>query len=71
VSADGPMELVWHKSSTCFPSECVEVAACGGMILIRDSADTAGTILGVSHHEWRIFVNRVVASYRSPHHPEW
>jgi hypothetical protein len=69
VSADSPMELVWHRSSACLPSECIEVAACENMILIRDSTDTAGTVLRISHHEWRIFINRIVASYQSTTSP--
>jgi Domain of unknown function (DUF397) len=38
------------------PSECVEVAAIGGYVLIRDSADkAAGPVLIFSREQWGTF----------------
>jgi len=31
-------ELDWHKSSRCQTSECVEISAYDGMVLMRSSA---------------------------------
>jgi hypothetical protein len=70
VSVGASRELVWHKSSACFPSECVEVATCGNMILVRDSADTAGPVLRIPRREWQMFVNRIATSCRSPYYPD-
>jgi len=56
VSEDRLEELVWRKSSACYPSECVEVAVRGNWILIRDSSDSAGVLLRFSCQGWQMFV---------------
>ena len=46
----------WRRGSACLPSDCVEVAAISGYVLIRDSADKAGGIVLVfSSEQWRDF----------------
>jgi hypothetical protein len=46
----------WRKGRACLPSECVEVAAAGGYVLIRDSADKAdGPVLVFSRDRWQAF----------------
>ncbi len=48
----------WRKSSVCYNTECVEVAARGGHVLIRDSADGKGPVLEFSIEEWRGFTRQ-------------
>ena len=63
--SDEPTVLMWHKSSACVKSECIEVAICGNQVLIRDSADCSGLILEFPHHEWRAFICRISSNSRS------
>lgn len=58
----------WRRSSACLPSECVEVAAIGGYVLIRDSADGTAPrqVLRVAYDRWRAFI-RDLASERVHH----
>jgi hypothetical protein len=48
--------LTWRKSSASGTDECVEVAATGGMIAVRDSKDPHGGNLLFSSHDWNTFV---------------
>jgi hypothetical protein len=49
--------LVWRKASrsTSSGGSCVEVAVTD-RVLIRDSKDRAGPVLGVAPAEWRAFL---------------
>ncbi|MGW1349308.1 DUF397 domain-containing protein [Streptomyces sp. NPDC002409] len=51
-------ELAWFKSSysTGSGGECVEIAACPGVIHVRDSKDKAGPFLSVTPGGWTAFV---------------
>ncbi|MGD0561334.1 MAG: DUF397 domain-containing protein [Streptosporangiaceae bacterium] len=61
--ADGDSStLVWRKGSACVPSECVEVASCGPVVVIRDSSDQAGPMLRFPRAVWRQFLVACVAS---------
>jgi hypothetical protein len=48
----------WRKSSACFNTECVEVAARREHVLIRDSADKKGPVLEFSIEQWRDFASK-------------
>ncbi|MGI5245843.1 DUF397 domain-containing protein [Dactylosporangium sp. CA-139066] len=48
--------LVWHKSSACGSSSCVEVAGGADGILVRDSDDPDGARLKFGAADWRAFV---------------
>ncbi len=50
-------ELTWHKSSRCESSGCVEVAAAGQQIMVRDSKDQNSPILTFSQAAWADFVD--------------
>ncbi|MFD4831816.1 DUF397 domain-containing protein [Streptomyces uncialis] len=51
--------LAWFKSShsdSSNPSDCVEVAAAPGAVLVRDSKDASGPRLGFTRAAWAGFV---------------
>ena len=50
---------VWLKSQRCESGDCVEVAAMGAEIMIRDSKNPAGLILRLSRQEWDTFTTAV------------
>lgn len=50
------LALTWRKSSASKDGDCVEVAAAGGMIIVRDSKDPHGGNLLFSSHDWNSFV---------------
>ncbi|HZM82210.1 MAG TPA: DUF397 domain-containing protein [Candidatus Limnocylindrales bacterium] len=52
-------DLVWRKSIRSGGTECVEVAARDGIVLIRDSKDPDGPILAVNVRAWRAFIEAV------------
>ena len=46
----------WRKSTASDSGGCIEVAAGRGLVLIRDSKDRGGAILGVSPVAWSCFL---------------
>jgi hypothetical protein len=48
---------VWRKSSYSDGNggDCVEAANCDGLVLVRDTADRAGTTLNVPAAAWQRF----------------
>jgi len=50
---------VWRKSSYSGTSgnNCVEVAESAGAVIVRDTANRAGTVLAVSADAWRRFTD--------------
>jgi hypothetical protein len=55
MATAGEAQPEWRRSSYCFPSECVEVAANHGHALIRDSSDVVGPVLSFTVDQWRRF----------------
>jgi predicted secreted Zn-dependent protease len=55
VNAD-LQSLNWRKSSASGGGNCVEVAASGDSILIRDTKDRAGAVLTFTENEWKAFI---------------
>ena len=51
--------LMWRKSSACFESNCVEVAAVKGLVMVRDTRDSGSIILTFSSRGWAIFLRRM------------
>ncbi|NUK10307.1 DUF397 domain-containing protein [Streptomyces lunaelactis] len=51
-------ELAWFKSSYSSGAggECVEVAACPGVVRVRDSKDTTLLMLTLQPKAWNAFV---------------
>jgi hypothetical protein len=52
---------VWRRSQRCDAGNCVEVAAIGADIAMRDSKDPDGAILHFTKDEWTAFVAGVRA----------
>ena len=48
----------WRKSSASSSNGCVEVAAVGGSVLIRDSVDRDGSVLRFPPAAWSAFLER-------------
>ncbi|HSV68188.1 MAG TPA: DUF397 domain-containing protein [Mycobacteriales bacterium] len=51
--------LLWRKSTASSASGCVEVAAGGGAIFVRDSKAPTGPTLAFSTIEWTAFLSGV------------
>jgi hypothetical protein len=54
--AENSRALVWHKSSACGNSTCVEVAIDVGGVFVRDSKDPDGSHLSFNRADWRSFI---------------
>ena len=52
-------ELVWHRSSLCGNSTCVEVASDSEFVYLRDGKDPAGPVLTFSHEAWRSWIEDI------------
>jgi predicted secreted Zn-dependent protease len=53
--------VVWRKSSASAQGNCVEVAAAGESILVRDTKNRAGAVLTFTPAEWQAFLTGVNA----------
>ncbi len=49
----------WLKSSLCASNACVEVAAIGSTLVIRDSKNPSGGTLVFTKEEWKAFTGGV------------
>ena len=54
--SDG-IALSWRKSSASASGDCVEVAAGGNYVLLRDSKVRNSHVLGFASAEWRAFLS--------------
>jgi Domain of unknown function (DUF397) len=54
---EAPDSLDWRKSSLSNSIGCLEFAADGDSVLIRDSKHRGGPVLSFSRLEWRQFVD--------------
>jgi hypothetical protein len=61
MSRTTPDVATWHKSSYSLPTndDCVEVAKLDGGCAVRDSRDTAGSVLTFDGNTWRAFLHDV------------
>jgi hypothetical protein len=50
---------VWRKSSRSSSGNCVEIASLAGVIVVRDSKDTAGPVLTFGTKSWRQFLTGI------------
>ena len=55
VDFDEPC-IAWRKSTASNTGDCVQVAAVGGSVLIRDSANPDGVVLSLSPAAWSAFL---------------
>ena len=59
-------QIVWRKSTASPESkgdnDCVEIAAAGGHIMVRDSKHPAGPFLSFHPAAWRCFMNTIRTS---------
>ena len=58
---DDELHAVWNRSSFCADHTCVEVAAHGGAVLVRDGKDVSRPHLRFDAREWADFVEAVTA----------
>jgi uncharacterized protein DUF397 len=49
-------KTVWRKSSASSATDCAEVAAAGGSVLIRDSKNRDGAVLSFPPATWSCFL---------------
>lgn len=50
---------IWRKSSFSIPEgACAEIAAGGGLVMVRDSRDPGGRPLRFPAEQWRRFIAR-------------
>jgi Domain of unknown function (DUF397) len=57
IATSIPNNVLWHKSSrSAGQTNCVEIAATGSIIGIRDSKNLNSPILLFSHHQWQNFI---------------
>jgi hypothetical protein len=62
IDGDGQGEIPWRKSRFSVGNgACVEVAAIAHGILVRDSTDPDGPVLGCSGRAWRVLTEAVRA----------
>jgi hypothetical protein len=59
MATAGATQPEWRRSSDCYTSDCVEVAAHEGHVLIRDSSDTVGPFLRFTSDQWRRFAREL------------
>lgn len=48
--------FAWRKSTASNSGGCVEVAIAGGAVLVRDSANRGGPVLGFATVAWSAFL---------------
>lgn len=48
--------IVWRKSTASNSGACVEVAVAGRAVLVRDSANGGGPVLGFTVAAWSTFL---------------
>jgi hypothetical protein len=58
VTDSGRADITWRKSTASGGggSNCVEVAAVDGSVLVRSSRDPLGSVLSFSCHQWAAFL---------------
>lgn len=56
----------WHRSTYCANTHCVEVAADGDDILVRDGKDVSLSPLRVSKQAWHRFLDDIVTGKVCP-----
>jgi hypothetical protein len=50
-------DVRWRSASRCNAEHCVEVAATGGHIAVRDSKDPDSPVLVYTEDEWLAFID--------------
>ena len=53
--------LSWTKSSFCADQACIEVAACGERVLVRDGKRHAEPYLSFARADWHHFLDGIVS----------
>jgi hypothetical protein len=56
VSGFEEPRVAWRKSSKSASSDCVEMTAAAGSVLVRDSGNRSGTVLRFPSAAWSAFV---------------
>jgi hypothetical protein len=51
-----PDGLSWRRAQRCNAANCVEVAASGDAIVVRDSKSPQGPVLAYGRNQWATFV---------------
>jgi Domain of unknown function (DUF397) len=59
MASVGASRPEWRRSSDCYSSDCVEVAAHHGHVLIRDSSANVGPVLRFTPDQWRRFAREL------------
>jgi hypothetical protein len=59
MATAGGSQPEWRRSTDCYSSDCVEVAAHQGRVLIRDSSANLGPVLRFAPDQWRRFAREL------------
>jgi hypothetical protein len=65
VGFDDP-GITWRKSRRSDSGGCVEVAAAGGSVQVRDSRDRRGSVLRLPSAAWSAFVEQARMTDQGP-----
>jgi uncharacterized protein DUF397 len=59
---DDKPALIWRKGTRSNSGGCLEAAAAGGVVLLRDSKRPGGPIVSIPARAWLVFVAELRAS---------
>jgi predicted secreted Zn-dependent protease len=59
MKASDPASLPWRKSRASGTGDCVEAAARGDLVFVRDTKDRDGAVLAFLAPEWEAFLTGV------------
>jgi len=58
--------IAWRRSTASNSGNCVEVAVAGGAVIVRDSANQGGPVLGFAAVAWSAFLAKARSADLGP-----